>query len=90
MNAGYTSNKCKCGCRLASSAAASHSVDMEREFSPELMELREALLKLRAGRHCEIDIIRLLELFERLHDKRQDYWATIAAAIATQAARPEP
>ena len=78
-------------CRLASSAAASHSVeDMERELSPELMELREALLKLRAGRQCDIDVIRLLELYERFHDNRQDYWATMAAAIATQAARPEP
>src|SRR5437762_12787192 len=57
-------------CRLASSAAASHSVeDMERELSPELMELREALLKLRAGRQCDIDVIRLLELYERFHDK---------------------
>ena len=78
-------------CRLAASAAASHSVeDMERELSSELMELREALLKLRAGRQCDIDVIRLLELYERFHDNRQDYWATMAAAIATQAVRPEP
>ena len=43
---------------------------MERELSPELMELREALLKLRAGRQCDIDVIRLLELYERFfHDK---------------------
>jgi hypothetical protein len=63
---------------------------MERELGPELMELREALLKLRAGRRCEIDVVRFLELYAYFLDTHQTYWASMAAAIATQAARPEP
>jgi hypothetical protein len=58
-------------------------------LTPELAELREALLKLGTGRRCDIDVIRLLELYERFHDARQDYWAVMAAAIATQAAQPD-
>jgi hypothetical protein len=62
---------------------------MNRDLSPQLAELLDALSKLRAGRRCDIDVIRLLELYERFHDARQDYWAVMAAAIAVQAIRPD-
>ena len=62
---------------------------MRFELRPELVELRDAVAKLRAGRRCDIDIIRMLELFEGFRDARQDYWAAMAAAIATQAVRPD-
>jgi len=42
-----------------------------------------------AGRRCEIDTIRMLELSELFRDARQTYWAAMAAAIATQAVRPD-
>jgi hypothetical protein len=37
------------------------------------MELRDALAKLRAGRRCEIDAIRMLELSELFRDAQQTY-----------------
>ncbi len=55
----------------------------EMMLSPELVELRGALAKIRAGRPCEIDPIRMLELFELFRDARQTYGADMAAAIAT-------
>ena len=61
----------------------------EMRLRPELVELRDALAKIRAGRRCEIDAIRMLELFELFRDARQQYWASMAAAIATQAVRPD-
>ena len=61
----------------------------EMMLSPELVELRDALAKIRAGRRCEIDPIRMPELFELFRDARQTYWAAMAAAIATQAVRPD-
>jgi hypothetical protein len=61
----------------------------EMMLSPELVELRDALAKIRAGRRCEIDLIRMLELSELFRDARQTYWAAMAAAIATQAVRPD-
>ena len=61
---------------------------MRNEQSPEILELLAAMAKLRAGRRCEIDAIRMLELFELFQDAGQQYWAGMAAQIATQAVRP--
>jgi len=47
----------------------------EMMLSPELVELRDALAKIRAGRRCEINAIRMLELSELFRDAQQTYWA---------------
>ncbi len=60
----------------------------EMMLRPELLELRDALAKIRAGRRCEIPI-RMLELSELFRDARQTYWAAMAVAIASQAVRPD-
>jgi hypothetical protein len=64
-------------------------MNRERELRPELRELLEALRKLRSGRPSDIDVIRMLELYEWFHETRQNYWAAMAAAIATQAIAPD-
>ena len=64
-------------------------MNRKRELSREILELRDAMLKLRAGRPGEIDVIRMLELYEWFHETRQNYWAAMAAAIATQAIAPD-
>ena len=61
----------------------------EMMLSPELVQLRDALAKIRAGRRCEINAIRMLEFSELFRDAQQTYWAAMATAIATQAVRPD-
>ena len=60
---------------------------------PEVIHIRQLVApgfeKLRGGRPSDIDVIRLLELYEWFHETRQDYWAAMAAAIANQAIRPD-
>ena len=93
-NTSYTSSECKSSpLPLASSAAGSQCVDMNRklrrEVPAEILELEEAILKLKQGRRGDIDVIRMLELYEHFHSMRQDYFASMAAEIATQAAMPD-
>jgi hypothetical protein len=52
-----------------------------------VMELEAAILQLKQGKRSDIDIVRMLEIFELMRSSGHESLALMAAQIATQAAR---
>ena len=53
-------------------------------------ELDEALEKLKRDRSEEIEMVRMLEIYELLRAAGKSHWALLAAEIVTQAVRLTP
>jgi hypothetical protein len=52
-----------------------------------VMELEAAILQLKQGKRSDIDVVRMLEIFEILEASGHANLAALAAGIATQGAR---